>query len=84
MQDHRRVSRTPMLKRDKIVTAQAADPVVCMVYDLTDVGAGIRISPEDSVPDRFELMIEPSPASRNCRVLWRHNERLGVEFAENI
>jgi PilZ domain len=82
MQEHRHVSRRPMLKPGKIVTANATDPIECMVYDLTHTGAGIRISPEDVVPDHFELVIDTAQTHQDCKVLWRHNERLGVEFAE--
>ena len=81
MRDHRQDMRTSMLKHARIVAAGAEAPIECMVYDLTRTGAGLRISPEDRVPDQFELIFDSSSRSQNCRVLWRSNERLGVEFS---
>ena len=81
MDDQRRVKRTQMLKPGKIVTADSAAMIDCVVCDLTNFGAGLRISPGDSVPDCFELIFDSRLFSRNCQVRWRQNERLGVEFS---
>jgi hypothetical protein len=70
-----------MLKSGKIATADSATAIDCVVCDLTNLGAGLRISPGDSVPDRFELSFNSRLFSRSCQVRWRHNERLGVEFS---
>ncbi len=80
MQDLRRVKRTQMLKPGKIVTADSAGTIDCLVCDLTNLGAGLRISPGDSVPDLFELIFNSRLFSRSCQVRWRQNDRLGVEF----
>jgi hypothetical protein len=81
MDDQRRVKRTQMLKPCKIVTADSAATIDCVVCDLTNFGAGLRISPGDSVPNCFELIFDSRLFSRNCQVRWRQNERLGVEFS---
>ena len=81
MQNLRRVKRTQMLKAGRIVTADSAVTIDCIVCDLNNLGAGLRISPGDSVPDFFELVFDSRLFSRSCQVRWKHNERLGVEFA---
>jgi PilZ domain len=70
-----------MLKPGKIVTADSMATIDCMVCDLTNLGAGLRISPGNSVPDHFELIFDSRLFSRTCQVRWRHNKRLGVEFS---
>jgi hypothetical protein len=80
MQDQRRVKRTQMLKSGKIITAESAVAIDCVVRDLTNLGAGLRISPGESVPDCFELIFDSRLFSRTCQVRWKHNDRLGVEF----
>src|SRR5262245_31143743 len=80
MQDRRSVKRTQMLKHGKIVAPSAT--IDCMIYDLTNSGAGLRVSPGDMVPDHFELIFDSPLFSRKCRVQWRNNERLGVAFLE--
>jgi hypothetical protein len=68
MHDLRRVKRTQMQKPGKIVTADSAVTIDCMVCDLTNLGAGLRISPKDSVPDCFKLVFDSRLFSRNCEV----------------
>jgi PilZ domain len=80
MDDHRRVKRTQMQKAAKIIT-DAAIAIDCMVCDLTNSGAGLRISPGVSVPDCFDLIFDSRLFSRSCKVRWKHNERMGVEFS---
>jgi PilZ domain len=79
MDDHRRVKRTQMQKAGKIITA-AAPAIDCVVCDLTNSGAGLRISPGVSVPDCFDLIFDSRLFSRTCQVRWKHKDRLGVEF----
>ena len=81
MQNQRRVKRTQMLRPGKIVTADTMGTIDCMVCDLTNLGAGLRISLGDPVPDSFELIFDSRLFSRTCQVRWRHNDRLGVEFS---
>ena len=80
MQNLRRVQRTQMIKSGKIVTADSTATIDCVVCDLTNLGAGLRVSSGDSVPDSFELIFDSRLFSRCCQVRWKHNERLGVEF----
>jgi hypothetical protein len=80
MQNLRRMQRTQMIKSGKIVLADSVATIDCVVCDLTNLGAGLRISPGDSVPNIFELVFDSSLFSRSCQVRWKHNERLGVEF----
>lgn len=81
MSDQRRVKRTQMLKPGKIVTADSVAAINCVVCDLTNFGAGLRISPGSFVPDCFELIFDSRLFSRACQVRWRHDDRLGVEFS---
>jgi hypothetical protein len=80
MQNLRRVKRTQMLKAGKILTADSAATIDCIVCDLNNLGAGLRISPGVSVPDFFDLIFDSRLFSRSCQVRWKHGERLGVEF----
>jgi hypothetical protein len=82
MQNLRRVQRTQMIKSGKIITADSAATIDCVVCDLTNLGAGLRVSPGDSLPDFFELIFDSRLFSRSCQVRWKHNERLGVEFTQ--
>jgi PilZ domain len=71
-----------MLKAGKIISADSATMIDCIVCDLNNLGAGLRISPEDSVPNFFDLIFDSHLFSRTCQVRWQHGERLGVEFSD--
>jgi len=43
-------------------------------------GAALQVSNPAAVPDTFQLLIKPELKKRNCRVAWRSEDRLGVEF----
>lgn len=80
MQDHRRVARTKIRKHARIAVADASRAIECVVSDLTNLGAGLCVSPTAAVPDRFELIFDSFLSRRDCRVRWRDGGRLGVEF----
>jgi hypothetical protein len=52
----------------------------CIVRNLSETGAALDIPYAVIVPHEFNLIIEGNEASRDCRVVWRKENRLGVEF----
>jgi hypothetical protein len=81
MQNQRRVKRTHIVKSGKIITAHSATAIDCLVCDLTNSGAGLRVAAGETVPDYFELIFDSRLFTRACHVRWRHNGRLGVKFS---
>jgi hypothetical protein len=57
-------------------------PRPCVVSDLSNGGAKISGIRPTSVPDEFVLNLAPGGTllPRTCRVVWRSNNSLGVEF----
>ena len=53
----------------------------CTVIDISEFGARLAVETTLALPDWFVLLLTPSghPA-RRCRVAWRSDEELGVEF----
>lgn len=49
MHEARRVKRTQMFKYARILVADIAGAFDCIVCDLTNMGAGLRVSPADSI-----------------------------------
>ena len=56
-------------------------PRTCLVTNISDSGA--RLYCESDVPDAFTLSLsgEDGNVQRECRVVWRLGNELGVEFA---
>jgi len=52
----------------------------CLVRDISTLGARLEFTTTASLPDRFELAFEKARTLRVCRVAWRTNTQVGVEF----
>ena len=53
----------------------------CMIVDISELGAQLAVERSLALPDSFTLLLSPSghPA-RRCRVAWRSDVNVGVEF----
>jgi hypothetical protein len=80
MQDERRrVPRIPVRMVAKVMTRQSLT-YDCLVRDISTLGARLEFPTTASLPDRFELTLEKARTIRACRVAWRTNTLVGVEF----
>jgi hypothetical protein len=52
-----------------------------MVLDVSRGGGRVRLLPGTRVPDSFTLLLTPcGRVRRACRVIWRRDDQIGVEF----
>jgi hypothetical protein len=80
MDERRGRRRARVLKSGKIVVGARAAKIDCAIRDLSDTGARLHVpSSTFGVPHEFELMIGESDR-RSCRVAWRTEAAVGVEF----
>jgi len=75
--DRRIAPRLRALKGAQIVWPTAA-PVKCVVRNLSQTGAALEV--HDPVPGTFELVFDGDQSRRSCRVVWRRETRIGVQF----
>src|SRR5262245_35614464 len=54
--------------------------VNCVVRDLSDTGARLRVEGSMTVPDTFELLIPLDGFEAPCQVVWRKGGEVGVRF----
>lgn len=53
----------------------------CTLQDISEGGAKLALSGPDTVPDEFNLLLAIGPkTSRRCKLVWRNDEYLGVQF----
>lgn len=52
----------------------------CTVVDVSQEGARLRIEDPRFVRPKFKLHFERGSAGRPCKVAWRKNDMVGVEF----
>jgi len=81
MSERRHIPRTRVLKGAKIVLNQRASLVDCVVRNLTNTGACIHTQNAATIPERFELALGDLRTFRQCAVIWRAADKLGVVFA---
>ncbi len=80
MQERRRFTRHRVLKGGKIVFNRRYSAIDCTVRNLSDAGAMLTVAGQTAVPHEFDIEMEHAFV-RHCRVVWRHDNRLGVQFA---
>jgi hypothetical protein len=76
--ERRRRLRTKTYKGAKIVRHNSA-PVRCVVRNLSETGAKLEVY-ELVLQNSFELVFDIDQSSRLCRVLWRKEPWIGVQF----
>jgi DNA-binding response OmpR family regulator len=75
--DYQDARRTKTLKSGKILLGS---PVECVLLDLSEGGAGLKIfDPELELPQTFTLEISTG-AKRQCEIRWRSFDKIGVKF----
>ena len=67
------------MKPATIVFDNGRARVPCLVRDLTEAGARLKVGPEAEVPELFELEIGTA-APRRTHVVWKADRQLGVAF----
>ena len=53
----------------------------CTLLDISDSGARIALESMQELPDEFQICMTPSGFPfRQCKLIWRSNSEIGVEF----
>jgi hypothetical protein len=64
-----------------ILTDGKASPCRCAIADVSETGARLVLERACEVPERFILLLSRSgDARRHCRLIWRDDLTIGVEF----
>jgi PilZ domain-containing protein len=80
MQERRQFPRHRTLKSGKIVIYPRASVFDCTVRNLSPKGALLLLQNLSRIPESFDLVLERTGEQHSCRVAWRGEDRLGVEF----
>jgi PilZ domain len=74
-------------KRSRAVTAQnamiasrGAKRINCVVRNFSSTGARLELPSPTLVPETFDLVFDDSRAALACRVKWRKDRAIGVQF----
>ena len=80
MDERRSIGRTKIGKDALLFFGAQTGVNPCAVTDITNTGAGIRTQDLPVLPLNFELSFDKFRTSRNCRLIWRDGDLVGVAF----
>jgi PilZ domain len=63
-----------------LIAFNRAGTIECRVRNLSPVGACLEVTSQVGIPEEFLLLVEHDHMKKNCRVIWRKPNKLGVEF----
>jgi PilZ domain len=72
-------ARQRVLRGAQIVLKGHEAVIDCVLRNLSDRGACLKVESPIGIPDAFDLMLDHASA-RHCRVTWRRATQIGVEF----
>ena len=80
MQERRRVDRTEI---DEVAyIAGDGSSMRCRVLNISSQGAAVEVPDPTCLRLSFKLMIERDRQIRNCRLIWKSGNRIGLEFVD--
>jgi hypothetical protein len=69
-----------ILRTGKIVGAREAAAIDCAILNISHSGACILVPPEASVPQSFDLSVDPHDAVYKCETVWKAGPKIGLTF----
>ena len=77
--ERRSTKRSRTLKGAKIIIGSSS-VIDCIVRNLTNTGARIRIQNTVNLPEVFDLTLDGGYSFRSCRIKWRSITETGLQF----
>ncbi|HXW24553.1 MAG TPA: PilZ domain-containing protein [Xanthobacteraceae bacterium] len=63
-----------------VIACSGAKRITCVVRNFSTTGARLEVAVPAAVPETFDLVFDDSRSTLPCRVKWRRERALGVEF----
>jgi PilZ domain len=78
--ERRHQSRSRTLKSARILLNHHQSVIDCVVRNLSETGACLKVETTFGIPDRFDVMFDVDKTIRACRLIWHRDRQIGVEF----
>ena len=78
--ERRKSHRQRMLQGGKIVYGRSALLIDCMIRDLSDEGARLKVANARDVPDNIRLFNSSDNTVIDAEVVWRSPREVGIRF----
>ena len=80
MEERRKAARNRSLLQGKILINDRRSVIDCVIHNLSQHGACLRVASLIGIPPAFELQIGDETSTRQCVAIWHSDARIGVEF----
>jgi PilZ domain len=78
--ERRHTLRMRTFKAARILLKGHHSAISCMVRNLSDGGACLRVASAIGIPERFDLIFDADKSIRLCRQVWHKDRHIGVAF----
>jgi len=81
MRGDKRKARRHRMRVDARLVLDSGELCDCALSDVSDRGARINVHDSEIIPENFVLLLAGNAgARRQCRVIWRKHQQVGVKF----
>lgn len=81
MDEKRKSQRRRTLKAAKIIFNDGRSSFDCTVRNISATGALLLVESQLGIPEQFLLLIEADGLRRNCQIIRRASQEIGVRFS---
>jgi PAS domain-containing protein len=82
MAERRKSQRSRSLRAGKILFNSKRSVITCTLRNQSPEGASVQVQSTVGIPAFFELLLDGEAAARPCNVVWKAQNRIGIEFAD--
>ena len=84
-QNTRKAARKTLHYNAWIDLADGSPPLDCMLADVSESGAKLKLSASTKIPDSFKLLLtRDGHSSRQCQVVRRESLDVGIKFTGRL
>jgi hypothetical protein len=80
MIERRRAERPNTYMEAQLACGEGPPIIGCIVRNLSRTGAGLEVDQSVRISSLFNLVFEADASMKACRIVWRAEQRMGVEF----
>lgn len=73
-----RARRQRVLKQGSIIRGLNYSEAVCIIRDMSETGAQLKVGIDQEVPEEFLLYVRHDGIAYRCKQRWRDGTRIGV------
>jgi zona occludens toxin (predicted ATPase) len=80
--EQRNEQRHRTLKPGLIVFNNGFSTIECLVRNLSESGAQLKVESLIGIPDEFQLKLKDAAAAAPARIAWKRGQTIGIKFID--